>query len=275
MKQILPYASLLILSVLLLSCDNDNPSVSHEGEILLVDQNYYPELEGTTWQYRIDTSNATGSMLRDVARRTARVQSRQIIDSVTYTVQINETSGAGGTSTDTLFFRKSAGGLFVSSPALQFLSIIPEIPGIGEFPKEYPVLRIPLVVQTTWPIIEFEFDQIPFFPIYYRVNATYLGLESIQTDIRIFKDCARVRIDLDARFPNPENPTDIFNPLIIKESASFWFSRPIGLVVGDGSEAVVGLISGNLPLANAQRRMRIEIMALDIVQPPDTCDIAE
>jgi hypothetical protein len=125
--------------------------------------------------------------------------------------------------------------------------------------------------QATWDIITIEFNQIPLFPIYFRVKGRYLGTGDVQTQRGTLKQCAHTVITIEARFPNPEDPTNILNPLLINEKADFWFTRPYGLALIDGSEAVFILLRGGLPLQRNFAKMRQELTDMNIVQPSPVC----
>lgn len=264
-------ALLLSIPFLIISCDDSTTVVTSNAQPLYADQQFYPMEEGTFWRYRIDTTGVTGPTVRDVGRVTSRIMGRITFDSLVYSVQTNETVMGISSTIDTVFVRKDDQGVFFSSPTLRSFSLFPGLPGFSGFPKEYLILPKDPSARPNWVLINFEFNQIPFFPIYFRVTASYLGRETIQTDFRTFKNCARVKIDIDARLPNPANPQDIFNPLIIRENASFWFAQPLGLVVGDGNEAIFTLLNGRIPIGILQRRIHQEVIGLEIVQPPDTC----
>lgn len=253
----------------IMSCDNTTSVVTGDAKPFYSDQQYYPTEEGTFWRYRIDTTGATGGTVRDVGRRTSRIFGKTLLDSVEYTIQMDETIKGITTTYDTLYVRKSDQGVFFTSPQLRAMGGLSAL--LGAFPKEIQIIPPSLESSSSWSILNFEYTQIPFFPIYFRVTAAYLNKESIQLDYGTFKDCIKIRVTVDARFPNPQDPTNILNPLVINESASFWLSRPLGLVAGDGAEVVFALMQGKLPLSIAQRRMHQELIGYDIVQPSGTC----
>jgi len=258
-----------VAALLLFSCD-DAPTVVNSGDrIFYSDQGYYPTEENTFWRYRIDTTGVSGLTMRDVIRRTSRIFGRINIDSLEYTLQINENVGGVNTTYDTLYIRKTESGVYLSSPQLQTFSRFGSF--LGDFPKEVLLIPASLSSASTWNIINYQFDQIPFFPIYFRVSASFLNKESIQLDLTTFKECIKIRVDIDARLPNLQNPQDFLNPTIIKESANFWLSRPLGLVAGDGSEVVFVLLQGRIPLALVKRRMHQELIGFDIIQPKSEC----
>ena len=271
MKNAVPILFAVVLISGFSSC-NDTTVISGSGQPFLFDQHFYPTEIGTFWNYRVDTTGQSGPTVRDVSRITARIRGSIVLDSLQYTVQENETISGANTTFDTLYIRKDGEGIHLSSPSLRQGFGGPLSGFIGSFPKEFLILPANLESTSSWNIINFEFNQIPIFPIYFRVNASYLGKETVQTDFKTYKECARIRIDIDARFPNPQNPTDFLNPLIIKENASFWLARPLGLVVGDGSSLVFTLLSGQIPLSLTKRRVHQEVMGLEIVQPHDPCN---
>ena len=257
-----------LLSLLLIACAEDAPTVVNSGAELFADQQYYPILEGTTWTYRLDSAGVSG-----VATITARMAGSRQTDSLLYAVQANEILRGGRTETDTQYVRKNDVGVFLSSPGLLNLGGIPTIPGFPaiEIPKEYLAMPFNPGFQATWDIITIEFNQIPLFPIYFRVKGRYLGTGDVQTQRGTLKQCAHTVITIEARFPNPEDPTNILNPLLINEKADFWFTRPYGLALIDGSEAVFILLRGGLPLQRNFAKMRQELTDMYIVQPSPVC----
>ncbi len=266
-KLILPA---LLLTLALGSCSKS--PVSSGGEPIYADQQYYPTLKGTFWTYRIDTTGSDGRTVRDVQRQTSRIIGSMEGDSGIYAVQVNEVSAGVDVTFDTLYIRKSGRGVHFTSPALR-AGLLPNLPGIGSFPSELLLVPFPLeeTYGTTWSILNFEFNQIPLFPIYIRVKAAFIGYETVTTDTRTFKNCARILVTIDARFPNLQNPQDLLNPTIIKENASFWLCRPLGLVMGDGSSLLFALLGGRLPFTLQRRRVHQELLNCDIVQPKDPC----
>lgn len=257
--------------VLLASCGEDSaPVVSADAQKLYADQKYYPFIDGTFWRYRVDTTGESGVTVRDVARRYVRISGTKIVDTLVYTVQSTETTEGIRTTFDTLYLRRTSTGVYASSPMLRNFSLPAPLPDIG-FPKEVLLIPDPLESTPSWSIVNFEYNQIPFIPIHFRISGAYLGLETVQTDFMLFKQCARIRIDLDVRLPNLEDPTDILHPTIIRETASFWFARPLGLVAADGSEIVFTLFAGRIPLNLPQRRVHQEVLGFDIIQPKTPC----
>ncbi len=265
------FACLAACAVLVTACAGDDPVASNAGSQIYADQGFYPTIGGSTWYYRVDTTGQTGGLKKDVARRTATMVGTTMLDTTTWAVQAIETVQGGASTIDTVYVRKGGDGVYMSSPALRNFSLLPGLPGGSTLPKEILLLPYLIVPNLSWDLINFEFTGIPLVQIYFRVKATYVGVQSVTTESQVFKDCARIRIDIDARFPNPENPTDLFNPIVIKESGNFWMSRPFGLVVGDGSEAAFLMLRGRIPLTFARRIVHQEVMTFNVVQPADSC----
>jgi hypothetical protein len=265
-------ASLLILLpflALLPSCQDTTPIVSADSKVFYVDQHYYPSLEGSMWRYRIDTTGAASGTVRDVGRRTSRMYGTVKLDSTEYRLQIDDTVMGLTTTTDSLYVRQSSEGVFVTSPNLRNFATLATF--LGSFPKEIMIVPGTLQPGMFWSILNFEFNQIPLLQIYFRVSAQYMNKESVQLDMGTIKDCIRIRVDVRAQFPNPQNPQDIFNPIRITETADFWLSQPLGFVMGDGAEAVFALLRGQLPIGLPERRMHQELLGCDIVQPSGGC----
>lgn len=269
-----PYILLALACLALwggLSCAGDDPVPVTSTEPLLHDAQFYPTTAGTFWRYRVDTTGADGRTVRDVERRTVRIGRTVTIDSTVYTVQETEIVAGVDSRYDTVYIRKDAAGVWLSSPSLRQLSVFAGIPGFPGFPKEFLVMPADPGTQANWDIIRFDFTPIPFVQIYYYVTAAYLGRETIQTDSHTYRECARIRISLNMRFPNPQNPQDILNPIIVRDDAEFWLARPLGLVVGDGAESIFTMLSGRIPFSLVRKRMHMEVLGMDIVQPPDPC----
>ena len=269
MKRLTPFAALL-LAALIASCSDDPVTVTNTDP-LLYDAQYYPTTKGSSWRYRVDTTGVSGQTMRDVERRTTRIGGMITLDSVRYAIQETEVKAGVNTTYDTVYVRKDEKGVWMSSPSLRLLSRLGGFQGFAGFPKEFLIVPANITTESNWDIIRFDFTAIPLVQIYYHVTASYLGRESIQTDYKTYKECARIRISVDARFPNPANPQDLLNPIIIRDNAEFWLARPLGLVVGDGSESVFSLLSGRIPFSLQKKRLHMEVMGLDIVQPADPC----
>ncbi|MDH7515159.1 MAG: hypothetical protein QHI48_04705 [Bacteroidota bacterium] len=264
--------SLACTAFLMTSCSDDTTVVTANAVPFLVDQQYYPTEEGTFWRYRVDTTGVTGPTVRDVSRKTSRMVGTIRIDSLVYAVQVNETVSGVTTTRDTVYIRKDAQGVHGSSPALRNFSGLGSIlPNFPSFPKEYLLIPADISSRSSWDILRFEYNQIPLIPIRFIVTASYLGRETIQTDDRSFRECAKIRVSLDIRLPNLQNPQDILNPIVIQEDADFWFSRPLGLVVGDGAQTIFTLLEGGLPFTPARRRVHMEVIGYEIVQPTGRC----
>lgn len=257
------------------ACDENPPVVVANAGILVADMHYYPTLPGTVWRYRIDTTSPGGGMVMNAAQRNSRIVGLQIYAGREYTIQVDENISGGILTVDTLYVRKDLDtGLFLTSPILRTLGRLPGFPGLNiEIPSEFQLFPYPLESAGAWQIVNIEFNQIPFFPIYVRVNAEHLGRESVSTDFMTFRDCAKVRFRIDGRLPNPEDPTNIFNPLIIQEDATFYFARPLGLVVGDGSQLLFTLLTGQIPTTQSRKRVHAELTFMDITQPDDPCGL--
>ncbi len=258
----------LPLAVALFSCTEELP-VSESGVELMADQHYYPLLDGTTWEYRIDTTSAKGVTVKDIARKYSTISGTYTANERDYTVQNNRTVTGTESTFDTTYVRRDDIGVYQTTPGLLLLGGVGGIPGLPDFDFPAEILSIPLALGApgSWDIIDFEYLDIPMFPIYFRVKGHDLGIESVQTDMGMFYECRRIRFSIDIRLPNLEDPTDIFNPTIIKEEADFWYTHPQGLVVADGSSAVFGLLGGTLPLGGGFTHMRLEVVNMDIVQP--------
>jgi len=259
----------LPLAIALFSCTEALP-VSESGEELMADQHYYPLLDGNTWEYRVDTASASGVMVKDIARRYSSISGTHEESGRSYSIQMNRIVTSVETTFDTTYVRRNDIGVYQTTPGLLLLSGVGGIPGLPDFNMPDEILAIPLAAGapgSTWEIIDFEYLDIPMFPIYFRVKGHDLGIESVQTDMGMFYECRRIRFSIDIRLPNMEDPTDIFNPMLIKEEADFWYTHPQGLVVADGSSAVFGLLEGTLPLSSGFTHMRFEVVNMDIVQP--------
>jgi len=262
-----------VLLVLLVSaCADDPPAVRLQGDPILADMQYYPTLAGSAWQYRIDTTGSGGTA-KGVGQVQSVINGTFEVDSLTYSVQLNRVILNGAAEVDTVYVRKASDGVRMSSPGLQQIGQLGSILGlpIGDLPTEFLAVPYAGGFQASWEIINIEYNQIPFFQIYYRVKGTYRGIEDVVTDQRTYRDCAHVVISIEAQLPNLEDPTNILNPLRINESADFWFTRPHGLVVADGSDAIFTLLRGGLPLSDSFNRTRQEVIDMDIVQPDPMC----
>ncbi|GEM_PF-1296845 len=237
------------------------------------DAKWYPTTIGSVWRYRIDTTDASGDLVPGVFRRTTRIIGDITYDGKRYVVQVNEDVAANTVSFDTTYIRKADDGLYFSSPSLLMLSNLPGIPGSGSgIPRDFKLLPYPLESTPGWEIFNYDIELIPFFKPHIYINARNLGLETVVTEMQTFRDCLRIRIDLDILLPNPQDPTNIFNPLIIKEDASFWFGRPLGLVAGEGSQLLFVLLTGRLPLRASSMRTHLELTGMDIRQPASRCE---
>lgn len=252
-------------------CTEDPPSALPSSVPFYADQQYYPTESGTRWTYRIDTISRGGSTTRDIGRRLCRIVGPLRVDSMDYVLQVNENTGTGSASVDSIYIRKNAEGVYLSSPQLRLLSQLGSLQLPIVIPSEFLIVPQNVLPGLSWSIVNIEFNQIPLFPIYFRVAATYVTREDIQLDNGRYRDCAKIRMEVSARFPNPQDPTNLLNPLIINETAFFWLSKPFGIVAGDGSETVFAMLRGELPLTQSSTHMRHEIIGMDIVQPHVSC----
>jgi hypothetical protein len=266
-----PLIALSAAIILLAACAEDAPTINTSGTQILADAGYYPTLPDSRWEYRIDSTRG-GVTQKGVATVRARTLGTFSNDSVEYRVQVNEIITATGIEADTVYARKAEEGVRLSSPGLQTLSGLPSLPGfpIGDIPRDFLVVPYTSFLGT-WDILNIEFNQIPLLSIYFRVKGKYLGTSDAQTEMRTFRQCARVQLIVEAQFPNPQNPTDIFNPIRFSETADFYFTRPQGLVLADGSAAIFRLLRGNIPLDRTYPRVRQEITFVDITQPDPFC----
>jgi hypothetical protein len=267
-----PVLSILPLLVLaVIGCAKDDAVTSAGVKLIYADQRFYPVERGSFWSYRIDTIGTDNIWVRDVERKIVHMGGMMRLDTTEYTVQINETQAGVDVSFDTVYVRKSHDGAFFTSAALRGFSALSGLPNLPSFPKELMLIPYPLESTQQWSILNFEYNQIPLFPIYFRVSATNMGIETVIADNKTFRNCTRILVQISARLPNLENPADYMNPTIINENASFWLSRPLGLVMGDGSSLVFALINGQLPLTAQRRRIHQELLNFDVVQPDDPC----
>jgi hypothetical protein len=263
----------LTLSFLITGCSEDSPTSTPGAKELVAAQDYYPTEYGSTWLYRYDTTGADGITVKDAYRRRSTIQGDFRFDLQSYFIQLNETIRSTGTSLDTAFVRKDDKGLFASSFFLQGASLFPEIPLFEiTIPTELQLMPYPPSRGGTWDLFTFEFD-IAIFSFYFRATATYMGIESVATDMIEYEDCVRIQIKVEARLPNLEDPTDILNPTEIDQEGNFWFSNPIGLVVGEGSQTIFDLLDGILPniLGIESLQIRQELIEMEIVQPDGVC----
>ncbi len=267
MRRLMPFPLLLPVLLLLAACTDDAPPVSTDGRMIMADAHFYPTIQGSSWEYSIDTTGAGGSG-SGIAR--SRITGIYEGDTFTYAVQVNQISFGGASEIDSLYIRQAEDGVRISSPGLQTLSGLPSIPNfpIDDIPTEFLAVPAAGSFQASWEIINIEINTIPLFPIYYRVNGSYRGLEDVDTDLRTFRDCAHIVLSIEARLPNFTNPSV---PLLIDEEANFWFSRPQGLVAADGSSAIFTLLRGGIPLSATYGTTRQEVTGMDIVQPDPFC----
>lgn len=268
MKPTVSILAVAFAALFIFACSEDNSVVNPNATRLVADQDYYPRETGTFWLYRFDTTGVTGPTVKDVYRRKSTIRGKYRLNGVEYAVQENETTRGIETTYDTIFVRKGDNGIHATSFTLQTLADFLGLTGLGiDIPKE--ILLIPLDAEpgTSWSIFSFEYDLIVTF--YFRVTARFEGTESVVTDNRTYKNCARIRVDLEALlpFPNPLTPTRI------NETGRFWFIKPGGLVVGDGSQIIFDILEGGFPniLNIPKRRVHQEVIAMDIVQPNDSC----
>ena len=264
----LTIASLFFLA----ACAEDAPTVSESGASLLADAGYYPTLPESRWLYRIDSIRGSQVQPGVAEVRALALNMTYSNDSVQYRVLVNEVRSGAAVDYDTVYVRKGDDGVRLSSPGLQALSGIPPIPGINisEIPRDF--LIVPYTTfQGSWDIFNLEFSPIPLLTIYFRVKGSYRGLTDVNTAMGTFRQCARVQLTFEALFPNPQNPTDFLNPIRLNETADFYFTRPQGLVLAEGSAAVFRLLRGDLPLDRSYARVRQEITDLAITQPDPFC----
>ncbi len=261
----------LLLAVLLSACTEDAPTVHTADLVLMADAGFYPTLPACTWDYRVDSIRA-GVTQKGVAMVHASTEGLFANDSVEYRVQVNRITSGTSIEYDTVYVRKASEGVRLSSPGLQSLSGLPSLPGfsIGEIPRDFLVVPYTDFLGT-WEILNIEFTQIPLLTIYFRVKGRNLGRSDAVTDLRTFHDCAHVQLIIEAQFPNPQNPTDILNPIRLNETADFYFTQPQGLVLADGSAAVFRVLRGSIPLDRSFTRVRQEITAMSITQPELLC----
>jgi len=262
------YPVVIALSLMIIgACSEDAPPVSTEGPRLFADQQFYPTLEGSSWVYRLDSAGVVA-----YAEVRSHIVGERTVEEQLYAVQANEIRRGSRMEVDTQYIRKSDFGVMFSSPGLIEFNSLPSIPGFPapEIPKEYLALPFNPGFQATWDILNIEYN-ILFFNIYFRVKGRYIGPDDVSTSNGVYRNCSRVSISIEGRFPNLENPQDILNPLLINEKADFWFSRAHGLVVVDGSEAVFLLFQGALPLASEFATMRQEVTSMQIRQPSPAC----
>ncbi len=254
-------------------CSEDSVTVLADAEPIVADQQYYPTEPETFWIYRFDTTGVTGPTVKDAYRKKSSIRSSMKLDSLYYAVQVNETAQGIDVTMDTIFIRKDAKGVYASSFLLQGATGIPGLPGLTiDIPKEVMLMPYPPETGGTWDIFKIEYT-IGFITFYFRAKASYITTEPVTTDYMTFRNCVRIRILVEALLPNPEDPTNILNPLRINETGSFWFTRPGGLVMADGKQIVFDLLDGRFPniLNPPQRRIHQEVTAMDIVQPDDMC----
>ncbi|MBL0174069.1 MAG: hypothetical protein IPP94_02190 [Ignavibacteria bacterium] len=274
MNRLLLLSLALVLAVAAASCSGDDDAVSTSGQRVYADQQYYPTLPETVWRYRVDSTGADKRLVRDAYRINSRITGTTFTaNDTTYTVQVNEEIRSNGTSFDTLYVRKDDRGVFMSSPSLRNFSLLGQLGAglnLGTFPKEFMILPLHPEYVTNWDIIRFDYT-ILILNIRFWVTAQYMGRENVTTDMGVFRDCAKVRITVDALFPNPADPTNILNPLRINDKADFWLARPLGLVVGDGAASVFALLNGRVPLSLQARKLHMEPLDMSIAQPSGPC----
>lgn len=262
MRRILLFPLLLLVVA---ACTDDPPALSTGGSPVYVDMAYFPLVQGSGWQYRVDTTG-NGTTRKGVAQIQSAITGTRMVNDIEYTVQVNRIITGSGISDDTLYVRRTAEGVMMSSPGLLQLSSISLIPGlpVEDIPTEFLAVPAPGRAVGEWEIFNFEFNQIPLFVVYYRIKGRYRGIEDVETDQRTYRDCARVSIEIEAQFPNPDN---ILVPIRLNESADFYYTRPHGLVVADGSSAIFTLLRGGLPLDLTYGSVRQEVIDFDIPQP--------
>jgi len=245
------------ISFLFISCKDDLPPVATQGNAFYADQRYYPTADSSYWLYRNDTISKSGVITKNIAKRASFMHGTRLIDTVMYVIQANTTMSDSGTTYDTVYVSKRDDGTHVTSTALQTFSLFPGI----SFPKEILLLTNPLVPGTMWSILDFSITYSGI-TISFKVTASYKGVETVHTDLQTYKDCAHIQVSVDVTIPLT---------LSINEKADFWFTKPFGMVVGDGSELVFSLLDGGFSLGAFTggnfRHMHREVIQMNIPQP--------
>ena len=249
----------LLLVMLLVSCTDPAPVERTNGDELLRDQMYYPLTPGTEWEYRIDTTSATGVKYPDIGRRISTIVGTVGIDGEEWTVQRDETRYDANVTVDSTYIVRRTDGVYLSSPSLRNLEGLPSLPIIGDlqFPKEFLSVPFTATPGMNWTIFQFQQAQFPIYSIDIALTGTFVGIESVVADAITYKECAHVKM----RFRVTVSIVGQ-QGISMDESADFWYTRPHGLVVADGSIAVFGLIGGSFPMGGQFGKAHYELLRI-------------
>jgi hypothetical protein len=197
----------------------------------------------------------------DIGRRISRIVGTMMIDGEEWTVQRDETRYNADVTVDSTYVLRRADGVYLSSPTLRNLEGIPDIPLIGDlqFPKEFLVIPFNASPGIQWTIFEFQQSQFPLYSLEISLTGSFIGIESVEASDITYRDCAHVRM----RFRVLVNIVGQ-EGINIDEAADFWFTRPHGLVVADGSIAVFGLIAGSFPMGGQSGTAHYELIRVDL-----------
>ncbi|MBN1447768.1 MAG: hypothetical protein JXA28_07535, partial [Bacteroidetes bacterium] len=116
-----------LLLFLLPACTEDVPPLTADGITVLADAQFYPTLQGSAWEYRVDTTGGSG-LVTGAGSVRAAITGTFTDGTLLYAVQVNQVTLGGVSETDSLYIRHAEDGVRVSSPGLQQLSGIPPIP---------------------------------------------------------------------------------------------------------------------------------------------------
>lgn len=242
MIRIIKNLSLLMFAALMFGACGSNDSGTNP---LPSGPNYYPNGDGTSYKYAIETTDSNGTA--QTGTRNSKYQGTQNFSGVTYQVEFDSTTIAGLPTTNKFYFRKTDAGVYFFADTTGLAASVPDtlLQYVKLDSNEFGLFSFPFTDGKTWPVfklsIVFGVITIPVV----EVSGYYTGKEDVVLNLAsgtVTKNAVKVKFILTLTIPNPDN---VFQTYTKNYEAFAWLVDGIGVVRWQGNAAILNTFGGS------------------------------
>ncbi|MBZ0201177.1 MAG: hypothetical protein K8H86_14990 [Ignavibacteriaceae bacterium] len=207
--------------------------------------NYYPNGNGTSYKYTIQTTDSNGTNV--TGTRSSIYQGAQSFSGVSYQVEFDSTTISGFPTTNKFYFRKTDAGVYFFADTTGLSASVPDtlLQYVKLDSNEFGLFSFPFTDGKTWTVfklsIVFGVITIPVVD----VSGAYAGKEDVVLNLAggtATKNAVKVKFTLTLTIPNPDN---VFQTYTKTYDAFAWLVDGIGIVRWQGNAAILNTFSGS------------------------------
>lgn len=240
-NKILLFAVVASTVILLNSCKSSN---SVNANAAVGTSIYFPNGDGSSYKYDVQSSNSTGSA---TGTRSTTYSGTSVIGGVTFQKELDTLAYSIGVHAAVSYFKVSDLGVdyFLDTTGLS-ASIPDSLIKYLSFSSTLKAFQFPFQSGQTWDVFDMALKIGVLSVPVINVTASYLGTQPLTLTLNGTQStytAAQVNYVLTLTIPNTSNP--LATPTKTTYSAQAWLVQNIGIVKWQGSGAVFSAFSGN------------------------------